>query len=152
MVTEMEGQQAFPIGRRWLAWGLILLALGGSVPVAKADVPPEPTPAQQEFREPDAGEPERLVTIAIYLLIAVTVAIVSLLILVILWGARVRRQARKPLPSTTPNDPLWYLKGKNSKLAEPNPAPGVSESSQPGEQEGGQASANPGNSDEPPSA
>ena len=115
----MERHPTFPMRSFWLAAVVAAFALGGNLPVAKA-VPP---PAPREFRDADAGEPLRLVTIAIYLLVAVTVAIVSLLILVMLWGARVRRQARQPLPSTSPNDPLWYLKGKKSKLTEPDPTP-----------------------------
>ncbi len=145
----MERHPSFPIRPLWLAVVVIAFAVGGSVSMAKADLPPPP--AQREFREPDAGEPLKLVTIAIYLLVAVTVAIVSLLILVMVWGARVRRQARRPLPSTSPNDPLWYLKGKKSKLTEPNRGPGVSESKEVAEHDA-EESSSPDDADEPPSA
>lgn len=71
------------------------------------------SPAAAEFREPESSaEQQRTVTIAIYLLIALTVGTVSLLIILMLWGARVRRQVRKPLPTSSPKDPLWYLKTK----------------------------------------
>ena len=147
----MKGYPSFPMQPFWLACVLIVLTLGGSVQVAEADVPP---PAKREFREPESDEQQqRIVTVAIYLLIAVTVTIVSLLIIVMLWGARVRRQARQPLPSTSPNDPLWYLKGKNPKPTEPNKPPGVSDSKTT-KQDAAEASSPSDDSDdaeEPPS-
>ena len=144
----MEGFPSFPFRPFWLAFVVGVLALGGNVQAANAKSAPV---AKREFREPESDEQQqRVVTVAIYLLIALTVGIVSLLIIVMLWGARVRRQARQPLPSTRPNDPLWYLKGKNPKLNEPHRPPGVSDSNN-AEPDAGESSSQDG-ADEPPSA
>ena len=42
---------------------------------------------------------------------------VGLLAMVLLWGSRIRRIAREPLPRVAPRDELWYLKGRR----EPDP-------------------------------
>lgn len=96
---------------------LVLLFVFATPAPGKADGPP---PTAAEFREPDGSDDSvRTLTIAIYLLIALTVGVVSLMLVLMLWGARVRREARKPLPATKPNDPLWYLKSKNRPTGEP---------------------------------
>lgn len=88
----------------------------------------EEAPPAAEFRAPEASdEPLRTVTIAIYLLVALTMGTVSLMLVLMLWGSRVRREARKPLPATKPNDPLWYLKTKKKAPGEPPGQPNVSE-------------------------
>lgn len=115
------------LSRIVLGW-LILVLVWGAGPnfVLAQEKQPE---TNSEFREPETTpEQQRTVTAAIYLLVALTMGIVTLLILLMLWGARVRREARKPLASTTPNDPLWYLK-KSAKppLREPNLPDDVSE-------------------------
>jgi hypothetical protein len=96
---------------------------------AKADVPPQP---QAEFQTAE-GSPAQIQTlaIAIYLLIALSVGTVSFLLILMLWGSRVRREARKPLPATKPNDPFWYLKAKRKALGEPKAHPDVSEGQSP---------------------
>jgi hypothetical protein len=104
---------------------LFLLAFAGLPGALIADSAP---PAAAELDEPDSSEErQRMVTIGIYLLIALTVGTVSFLILLMLWGARVRRQARKPLPGTTPNDRLWYLKSKKHLKTEADTKANVSD-------------------------
>ncbi|MCA9067559.1 MAG: hypothetical protein KDA84_01460 [Planctomycetaceae bacterium] len=100
--------------------GLILVLLWTSEPsVAIADEEKPDTTAESSKTE-TTPEQQRTVTAALYLLVALTVGVVALLLVLILWGARVRREARKPLATISPNDPLWYLK-KSSKppLREP---------------------------------
>jgi hypothetical protein len=100
---------------------------------AMADVPPRDS---REFREPQGSEGQlRTLTIAMYLLIALTIGTVSLMLVLMLWGSRVRREARKPLPATKPNDPLWYLKTKKKTAGEPEGQPNVSEEKDPPETE-----------------
>lgn len=106
--------------------GLILVLVWSVGPTgALADGAP---PAQKSHESEATPEQQRTVTAAIYLLVALTMGAVTLLILVMLWGARVRRQARAPLAATSPNDPLWYLKkSAHPPQGEPNPADGVSD-------------------------
>lgn len=92
----------------------------------------EAPPTSAEFREPDGPDnPTQTLTIAMYLLIALTVGTVSLMLVLMLWGSRVRREARKPLPATKPNDPLWYLKTKKKAPGEPQGQPNVSNGLEP---------------------
>jgi hypothetical protein len=90
----------------------------------KADVPSEAA----AFREPAGSDDSvRTVTVAMYLLVALTMGTVSLMLVLMLWGSRVRREARKPLPATKPKDPLWYLKPKKNAQGEPQGRSNVSE-------------------------
>lgn len=102
-----------------------LLVLGWSPEGGVADVGPPGTAANQGSSSPDSpafGDPgessdseiPQVVIVAIYLLMLLIVAVGGALILLLLWGSRMRRQARQPLPETTPNDPLWYLKASKS--------------------------------------
>jgi hypothetical protein len=105
-----------------ILFGLFLFAMTGQV---LADVPPAPS---AEFREPGGPDDSlRTLTVAIYLLIVLTVGTVSLMLVLMLWGSRVRREARKPLPQTKPRDPFWYLKAKKPIPGEPEGPPQVSE-------------------------
>jgi hypothetical protein len=99
-------------------WGIVVLLLFAMPAFGKADVPP---PLAAEFREPDGlDDPMRTLTLTVYLLMAVTVGSVSLMLVLMLWGSRVRREARKPLPAIKRNDPLWYLKAKRKVPGEPD--------------------------------
>ncbi len=73
----------------------------------------------------------RTLTLTVYLLMAVTVGSVSLMLVLMLWGSRVRREARKPLPAVKRNDPLWYLKAKRKAPGEPEDPSSVSEEKEP---------------------
>jgi len=42
----------------------------------------------------------------------ILIAGVGLISLVMIWGNRMRRIARQPLPTVAPRDELWYLKNK----------------------------------------
>ncbi len=101
----------------WQA-GLLGFFLLGSFP---AEMVADSLPPAKEFREAksESAEKQRAITIGFYLLIALVIGVVSLMGVLMLWGARVRRLARKPLPNTSPNDPLWYLKGKSADSCEP---------------------------------
>ncbi|MFN0054859.1 MAG: hypothetical protein ACKV0T_22025 [Planctomycetales bacterium] len=43
---------------------------------------------------------------------------VGLISAALLWGHRVRRIARQPLPKVAPHDPFWHLKGPKGPAAE----------------------------------
>jgi hypothetical protein len=86
-------------------------------------------------------------TVAIYLLAALTVGTVSLMLVLMLWGSRVRREARKPLPAARPFDPVWYLKTKKKPPGEPNGQTGVSDRANPSEASAGDVPLDEGDSD-----
>jgi hypothetical protein len=123
----MKPQVVSRTSARWLTWAVLLLAWTGTDQAIRADSDPHPA---AEFQDPDpdvASGQQRLVTIGIYLLIAVSVGSVSFLLILLLWGARVRRQVRQPLPNVRANDPLWYLKAKKHPPSEPGGPADVSD-------------------------
>ena len=110
---------------KWRPIVYVLLACLFLPTLVVADVGPPPA---REFGDAEqAARDSNTLTIAIYLAILLTVAVVSGFILMLLWGARVRRQARKPLPATSPVDRLWYLKSQKSPHREPNGPTSVSD-------------------------
>jgi hypothetical protein len=114
----------------WLPRALMLLVFAGT-PAVFAETAPT---GGAEFREPGAAaEPERLLGLAIYLLVVIAILTVSLLIILMLWGVRVRRQVRKPLSPVHPPDPLWYLKTKKHPATEPGRPRNESEEKEPPE-------------------
>lgn len=69
--------------------------------------------------KPDDGESEaerqrreRVVTGGMLLLAGIAAAGAALVGLVVLWGVRVRRVLRRPLPEQSARDNLWYLRPK----------------------------------------
>ncbi len=69
------------------------------------------TPEQQERRK-------QMVSASWIMLIGVAILGGILLLIVFLFGNRVRRIARKPLPDAPLRDPMWYLKNKASDTSE----------------------------------
>lgn len=74
------------------------------------------TPEQREDRK-------QMLPVIWLLLIGVAILGGILILLVILFGSRVRRIARKPLPAAPLRDPLWYLKPKAGNLPEADGEP-----------------------------
>lgn len=65
----------------------------------------------------DQAKKERVVTAAVLLLVLVIGVSAGLLVVIVLWGGRVRRAARKPTARIVPGDELWFLKPKKSEIA-----------------------------------
>lgn len=68
--------------------------------------------AEPPSESPKEVQQRLLRRIAAGLMVLVAVALVGLLLMVvaILWGRRVRRVAKSPLPSADPPAPLWFLR------------------------------------------
>lgn len=47
---------------------------------------------------------------AMYLVVGIAMIGALLIAMVLLWGVHVRRQTRRAVRTTSPHDPLWYLK------------------------------------------
>ncbi len=71
----------------------------------------KPTPEQQERRK-------QLISASWIMLIGVAILGGILLLIVFLFGNRIRRIARKPLPNAPLRDPMWYLKNKANDTSE----------------------------------
>jgi|GEM_PF-2332048 beta-lactamase regulating signal transducer with metallopeptidase domain len=68
--------------------------------------------------DPDVeAEKERAVTAGVLLLVLVIGVVAALLVVVVLWGRRVRRTVRKPTTRIVPGDALWFLKPNKNKPA-----------------------------------
>jgi len=70
--------------------------------------PPESLPSADE----EAAR-RRAYSTGIVMLGGILICGVSLVALALLWGNRMRRIARQPLPKVAPRDDLWYLKAKD---------------------------------------
>lgn len=83
---------------------------------ASPEIPTEPAgdaPALAEADPPEESHrKEGIVTAAVFLLGGVAAIGASLIGMVVLWGFRVRRTIRQPLPKTAKPDELWYLRAK----------------------------------------
>ena len=90
--------------------------------------PPEAEPAVQEEETERANADTKRLPIdagrmkwirqALVMLLGIILSGIFLLVLAALWGSRARRLARKPLPSVSKPNELWFLKPK------PNPEGG----------------------------
>jgi len=58
---------------------------------------------------------------ALFLVVGIAVLGVFLIVVVLLWGIRLRRRNRTRKPPPAPFDPLWYLRQRTSE--EPRPPP-----------------------------
>lgn len=56
---------------------------------------------------------QRTFTVGVLILLGITITGLGLLVVVILWGHRVRRRSRDPLPEASRGDDLFYLKTGN---------------------------------------
>ena len=54
--------------------------------------------------------------------VGIAIAGVALLAVTILWGGRLRRENRKPLPTAELKDELWFLRTKSGRTAADEPA------------------------------
>jgi heme/copper-type cytochrome/quinol oxidase subunit 2 len=76
----------------------------------------------------DEAEKERAVTAGVLMLVLVVGVVSGLLVVVVLWGRRVRRTVRKPTARIEPGDALWFLKpNKNKPATRPAVTPHVDE-------------------------
>ena len=66
---------------------------------------------------PKLEERNRAYQVGVMMIGGILIAGVGLLALVIIWGHRVRRIARQPLPKVTQRDELWFLKHKKQEPA-----------------------------------
>ncbi len=89
-----------------------LIAAGDDSSVANLEqVDQQLTPDQQERRK-------QLLSASWIMLIGVAILGGILLLIVFLFGNRLRRILRKPLPDAPLRDPMWYLKKKASDTSE----------------------------------
>lgn len=72
-------------------------------------------PSPQHIPAPDERQ-RRVVTAGMLLLVGIAFVGLLLVGLTIIWGSRVRRLARRPLPEQSPVDDLWYLKPSKQRL------------------------------------
>ncbi len=97
-------------------------------PVHGDHVAAEQQPASDAPGPPfDEERRERTRTAAVLLLLGIAATGGLTIVFIVLWGFRVRRNIRKPLPRTRPPDELWYLKPKGTARAlddETGPAEG----------------------------
>lgn len=81
-----------------------------STPVAEA------APADQESTNPPEHHDDKVrnqaYQVGVMMIGGILIAGVGLLALVMIWGNRMRRIARQPLPTVAPRDELWYLRNK----------------------------------------
>ncbi|MBT4865201.1 MAG: hypothetical protein HON53_08795 [Planctomycetaceae bacterium] len=76
----------------------------------------------------DEAEKERAVTAGMLMLVLVVGVFAGLLVVVVMWGRRVRRTVRRPTNRIVPGDELWFLKpNKNEAATRPTVTPHVDE-------------------------
>lgn len=110
---------------RWL-W-LLVMILGAGVEGFGSDPPTLGEPAAQatpdrlmgdEAAASDARERKRKAYAGLLALLGIALTGVGLAAMVLLWGARLRRVNRQPLPAADLKDELWFLRaGKGARDA-----------------------------------
>jgi hypothetical protein len=120
---------------RLAVWGCLWLVLSrGAAAVGQEPESPEPTAGGQADSSPETGpanprqQPadrdaarQRAYSLGVVMIGGILILGVGLVALVLLWGNRMRRIARQPLPKVAPRDELWYLKSKKEPAAESEP-------------------------------
>jgi hypothetical protein len=107
---------------------VVLLAATASAQDA-APTPIDEAASQVTERKPiadDAPDPEkqRRAMAGLAAIAGIAIVGIGLLAITILWGARLRRLNRKPLPKAALKDEFWFLKPpKGSVESAPTPAP-----------------------------
>jgi len=85
-----------------------------SVGTSAADRSPT---ADGKTAEPESEESKTrkraVLQTGLYLIVGIAVVGIALIIVVVLWGIRIRRRRRRPTASKTPFDPLWYLRNSD---------------------------------------
>ena len=137
-MSESASPQIRKIATVW-----ILCAVASGVPAvaaARTSTPPQPehgptdnlSRAEAEAIAPHPQkEHQEVITAAMLVIAGVACMGLMLIGLTILWGVRVRRLARQPLPEQSPIDELWYLKPKKSLPGASADEPGSTGPSQP---------------------
>ena len=64
---------------------------------------------------------QQTVTVAVYLAFGVALLGMLLIVLVLVWGVRVRRLVRTRVPSQSLPDPLWYLRNRKQGTVQDPP-------------------------------
>lgn len=91
----------------------ILLVLAAPMPAGAQQAP---APAvrmavpQSGMRTPSREQRRRVAQAAGHLVLLLALTGALALVLLVLWGFRVRRQIRRPLPHVSATDDLWYLR------------------------------------------
>ncbi len=105
---------------RILAVLVCFVALAGRVvgdDTKAVDPPPNGAASDRAEQQPADGKDEerkrKTLTLGLMVLFCITLAGLGGLLIVILWGHRVRRISRKPLPEASRGDELFYLKKEN---------------------------------------
>lgn len=86
----------------------------------KATDPPSETPTDPI----DVRRKEGMATVAVLLLAGIAAIGVATIGIIVIWGFRVRRTIREPLPKTAKPDELWYLRSKAGLPREERPRTG----------------------------
>ncbi len=111
------------VSPHWL-WLLVLILSTGEVGFAD-DGPVAAEPAAQAVPERPAGdaaavaearERRRKAYAGLLALLGIAIAGVGLAAMVLLWGARLRRVNRQPLPAADLKDELWFLRAGKGAL------------------------------------
>lgn len=104
--------------RGWWLAPLIALCLWGAVAanLSAQDAPTTTAASSRSNRHNDARR-ERAFTVGLLLLAVVLLAGVGLLAGVLIWGARLRRVSRAPLPTVRKQDELWFLRARKKDVA-----------------------------------
>ena len=115
----------FSVGAGCWFW-LVLWA----APVLDASPPEAEQTVQEEDNEPANAQTKRVpidagrktwIRQALVMLLGIILSGILLLMIAALWGRRARRLARKPLPSVTKPNELWFLKPKPAAEGEDDP-------------------------------
>ncbi len=128
----MNSRAAFPLSSnpRLLIAGGLLLALLAAGPV----FPAEPAIDAAQAANSDASDPslrgtvdaaakKQALSFGLVMLAGIIVGGTMLLVLVVVWGNRTRRLARRPLPPVSKRDELWFLKPKKGPGEDPGGIP-----------------------------
>lgn len=112
-----------PVVAVWL-W----VCLAGALPILSAEDSHADQPADASANRtsssghrlaPDAQAKKQALSLGFIMLACIIVGGTFLLTLVVIWGNRMRRLARSPLPPVSKRDELWFLKPK--KDSDENP-------------------------------
>ena len=111
----------------WFARGLCLalccVAMGSEllaqdVPRPDTTLVVDPEAATSPTVKPDEKERRAKATAGVAALAGITILGVVFAAVIIIWGARLRRLVREPLPATGRQDPFWFLRPDKSSPTE----------------------------------
>lgn len=93
-----------------------------SGPQTTVDASPQEESPTNAAEPLEKAEQRRQALAGLLALAGIAIAGIGLATVTILWGARLRRETRKPMPPTAPRDDLWFLRPPKS-LPEDSPPP-----------------------------